>query len=173
MRLSPLGTLVDICPIVPAPADRWWVWSSRWNENWQGKPKYLEKDCPSATLSTTIPTWPDRGSNSGRREGKPATNRLSYGAAELELTLSRWFFLDKLIVTEIARNSSHFGKADDLIPSLEVRISSHLNQVRTLTSFIRKIHFNLISHRHLGTQVRQLFSLYFLTAGSDIVGAIR
>jgi hypothetical protein len=24
---------------LPAPGDRWWVWSSRWNENWQGKPK--------------------------------------------------------------------------------------------------------------------------------------
>jgi hypothetical protein len=31
----------------------WWVWSSRCNENWQGKPKYSEKTCPSATLSTT------------------------------------------------------------------------------------------------------------------------
>jgi hypothetical protein len=27
------------------------------------------------------PTWPDPGLNPGRRVGKPATNRLSYGAA--------------------------------------------------------------------------------------------
>jgi hypothetical protein len=27
------------------------------------------------------PTWPDSGLNPGRRGGKPATNRLSYGAA--------------------------------------------------------------------------------------------
>jgi hypothetical protein len=27
------------------------------------------------------PTWPDQGLNPGRRGGKPATNRLSYGAA--------------------------------------------------------------------------------------------
>jgi hypothetical protein len=27
-----------------------------WNEDWQGKPKYSEKTCPSATLSTTNPT---------------------------------------------------------------------------------------------------------------------
>jgi hypothetical protein len=27
------------------------------------------------------PTWPDSGFNPGRRCGKPATNRLSYGAA--------------------------------------------------------------------------------------------
>jgi hypothetical protein len=32
-------------------------------------------------LTTTNPTWPDPGSNPGRRGGKPATNRLSYGAA--------------------------------------------------------------------------------------------
>jgi hypothetical protein len=28
-------------------------WSNLWNEYWQGKPKYSEKTCPSATLSTT------------------------------------------------------------------------------------------------------------------------
>jgi hypothetical protein len=32
--------------------------------------------CPSQN-----PTWPDSGLNPGRRGGKPATNRLSYGAA--------------------------------------------------------------------------------------------
>jgi hypothetical protein len=32
-------------------------------------------------LSTTNPTWPDVGSNSGRRGGKPATNHMSYGTA--------------------------------------------------------------------------------------------
>jgi hypothetical protein len=41
------------------------------------KPKYSEKTCPSATLSTTNPTWLNPGSNPGRRSGKPATNRLS------------------------------------------------------------------------------------------------
>jgi hypothetical protein len=69
-------------PIVPAPDDRWWwLWSSWWNEDWQGKPKYSEKTCPSISFSTTNPTWPDLGSNPGRRDGKPATNRLSYGTA--------------------------------------------------------------------------------------------
>jgi hypothetical protein len=33
--------------------------------------------CPSQN-----PTWPDPGLNPGRRGGNPATNRLSYGAAE-------------------------------------------------------------------------------------------
>jgi hypothetical protein len=37
-------------PIVQTPDDRWgWLW----NEEWQGKLKYSEKTCPSATLSTT------------------------------------------------------------------------------------------------------------------------
>jgi hypothetical protein len=43
-------------PIVPAPDDRWCLWSSWSNEDWQGKPKYSEKTCSSATLSTTNPT---------------------------------------------------------------------------------------------------------------------
>jgi hypothetical protein len=39
-----------------------WLWGWRiWcNDDWQGKPKYSEKTCPSATLSTTNITWPDR-----------------------------------------------------------------------------------------------------------------
>jgi hypothetical protein len=43
--------------------------------------KYSEKTCPSATLSTTNPTWPDLGSNPGCCSGKPATNLLSYVTA--------------------------------------------------------------------------------------------
>jgi hypothetical protein len=35
--------------------------------------------CPSQN-----PTWPDPGLNPGPRGGKPATNRLSYGAASLK-----------------------------------------------------------------------------------------
>jgi hypothetical protein len=56
-RLSPLGTSATSWPIVPAPDHRWWTWSSRWNEKWQGKPKYSEKTFPNATSSTTNPTW--------------------------------------------------------------------------------------------------------------------
>jgi hypothetical protein len=47
----------------------------------RGKQKYLEKTCPSATMSTTYTTCPHLGYNPGRRDGKAATNRLSYGTA--------------------------------------------------------------------------------------------
>jgi hypothetical protein len=68
--------------IVLAPDDRWWwMWSNRWNEDWQGKLKYSEKTCPNANLSTTNPAGPDPGSNQGRCGRNPATNRLSYGTA--------------------------------------------------------------------------------------------
>jgi hypothetical protein len=89
VRLSPLGTSATNSPTVPAPRDKWWwwMWSTRWNENWQGKLKYSEKICPSATLSTTNPTWPDLGANPGPRGGKTATNRLSYGTAMHVLSL--------------------------------------------------------------------------------------
>jgi hypothetical protein len=76
VRLSPLGTSATIWPILSASDDRWCVWSSRWNENWQGIPKYSEETCPSVTLSTTNPTWYGLVPNSGLRCGKPATNRL-------------------------------------------------------------------------------------------------
>jgi hypothetical protein len=71
------------------------VWSSR-NENCQEKPKYLEKTCPGATLSTTDPTWPDLGSNSGRRDGKPTTNRLSYGASRVQAKSYKYTYIELL-----------------------------------------------------------------------------
>jgi hypothetical protein len=55
------------------PGWLWW-WRIWWNEDWQGKPKYSKKTCPSVTLFTTNPTWPDPGLNPGRYGGKPATN---------------------------------------------------------------------------------------------------
>jgi hypothetical protein len=56
VRLSPLATMVTNWPIVPVPDDRWWwVWSSQWNDNWQGKPKYSVKTCPNATFPPQIP----------------------------------------------------------------------------------------------------------------------
>jgi hypothetical protein len=67
----------------------------QWNEIDRGKPTTLRKTCPSATLSTTNPTWTDPGSNAGLRSGRPATNRLSHDTAldsffmSLRLQLSR------------------------------------------------------------------------------------
>jgi hypothetical protein len=39
------------------------------------------KTCPSATLSTTNPTWTDPGLNPGFRGERPAANRLSHDTA--------------------------------------------------------------------------------------------
>jgi hypothetical protein len=76
-------------PIVPAPDYRWWwLWRNWWNEDWQGKAKYSEKTWLGATLSTTNPTRLDPGLNPGPRGGKPATNRLSYGAALFSCNLN-------------------------------------------------------------------------------------
>jgi hypothetical protein len=55
VRLSPIGTSTTNWPIVPAPDGRWWVWSSRWNENWQGKPKYWKKTSPVPLCPAQIP----------------------------------------------------------------------------------------------------------------------
>jgi hypothetical protein len=55
------------------------MWSSRWNENWQGKLKYSEKTCSRASLPPQIShdlTWDWTGA------GEPANNRLSYGTAK-------------------------------------------------------------------------------------------
>jgi hypothetical protein len=43
------------------------------------------KTCPSATLSTTNPTWNDPGSKPGLRGERPETNGLSHGMAHRSL----------------------------------------------------------------------------------------
>jgi hypothetical protein len=88
VRLSPFGISATNWPIIPAMDNRWWVWSSQWNENWQGKLKYSEKTCPSVTFSATNPTLPDLGLDLGHCIGKPVTNLLSCGTAAYRGVLS-------------------------------------------------------------------------------------
>jgi hypothetical protein len=77
-----------------SPDDTWgWLWSNWWSERrLQGKPKNSEKTCPSATLSHhKIPHDQVRFRTPDRSGGKPATNRLSYGADFiLTLTSHQW-----------------------------------------------------------------------------------
>jgi hypothetical protein len=76
--LGPLGTAATNRHIVPAPGDYDDGESGRMIG--RGNPKYSEKTCPSAALSTTNPTCcPD--AKPSRRSGKPATSGLSYGTA--------------------------------------------------------------------------------------------
>jgi hypothetical protein len=90
VRLSPLDTAATVWPIVPARDDRWWwVWSSRWNANWQGKPKYSEKICPSSTMSTKNPTWPLLGSNPG---GPVGSRRLTVQITTRPICNHRYFY---------------------------------------------------------------------------------
>jgi hypothetical protein len=81
VRLCPLGTSAINWSIVPSPDNRWWwVWRSRWNENWRWKSKYSEKK--AALVPVCLPQMPHAlGSNPCRRCGKSANNHLSYGTA--------------------------------------------------------------------------------------------
>jgi hypothetical protein len=48
---------------------------------WRENRRTRRKTCPSATLSTTNPTWIDQGANPGLRGERLETNRLSHGTA--------------------------------------------------------------------------------------------
>jgi hypothetical protein len=95
-------------PIVPATDDRW-VWTSWWNENWQGKPKYSEKTCPNAVSFTTNPTRRDLGRRGGWNH---AINRLSYGiraylvAVFVVCSKSPW-----LLVVQLKKIRPHYRNA--------------------------------------------------------------
>jgi hypothetical protein len=48
VRLLALRPLLAYCASI---GWQWkWLWRSRWNVDWQGKPKFSEKTCPSATF---------------------------------------------------------------------------------------------------------------------------
>jgi hypothetical protein len=67
------------------------IWAWRATVEWyidRGKLKNSEKTCPSATLSTTNPTWIDPGANPGLRSERPVTNDLSHGTATDDFTSS-------------------------------------------------------------------------------------
>jgi hypothetical protein len=57
------------------------VLEHRWNEIDRENRNTRGKTCPSATLFTT---WSDPGSSPRLRDGRPATNRLSHGTAQVE-----------------------------------------------------------------------------------------
>jgi hypothetical protein len=65
-----------------------WQWRNRWND-WQGKPKYSEKTCPSAALPTKNPTCCPYA-NPGRRGGKPASIRWAAARPEVDLEYILW-----------------------------------------------------------------------------------
>jgi hypothetical protein len=53
--------------------------------NLSGETEVLGEGLQQRHFSTTNPTWPDPVSNPGSRRGKPATNRLSYGPAQISV----------------------------------------------------------------------------------------
>jgi hypothetical protein len=68
----------------------------RWNETDRGKRKYSGKTCPSATLSTTNPTWTDSGSNPVLCGERPVTNRLSHSTAHFTPYCHRVFLFKSI-----------------------------------------------------------------------------
>jgi hypothetical protein len=61
---------------------RWYEFGERWRNDMTGENRRTRRNtCPSATLSTTNPTWIDLGTNPGLRGERPATNDLSHGTA--------------------------------------------------------------------------------------------
>jgi hypothetical protein len=60
VKLEFTCTAATAWPIIPATVERWWLWSNRWNENWQDKQKYLEKPSLVPLCPPQIPhdlTW--------------------------------------------------------------------------------------------------------------------
>jgi hypothetical protein len=82
VRLSPLGTaaIIDLL-YKPQMIDEGDCGAIGGMKISRGNRSIREKTCLNTTLSTTNPTYPDPATN----PSKPATNRLSYGTANVGL----------------------------------------------------------------------------------------
>jgi hypothetical protein len=131
------------------------LWSNRWNENRHGKPKYSEKTCPSATMSTTNPTWLYLGSNTGCHGGKPVTNHLSYGAVLqlCNINISNWKPFNFLITKSLKGISLQKGVMEcarsfpEISRKLELKMSAANLCNYLLLSGIQKVQ---IKHMRTG-----------------------
>jgi hypothetical protein len=56
----------------------------QWSDTERNKPITLGNICPSATLSTTNPTWTAEGSNSGLCSERPKTICLSHDTTKVK-----------------------------------------------------------------------------------------
>jgi hypothetical protein len=81
------------------------------------------KTCPSATLSTTVPTWTDPGSNLDLCGERPATNRLSHGTASTFI-LIEWLS-KKLLHTNDKVVTVH-NKCSKIPPSTSVHFATRV-----------------------------------------------
>jgi hypothetical protein len=79
-----------------------------WNDIFAGETEVLGENLPSATLSTTNPTWIDLGTNPGLRGERPATNRLSHGTA-LFLKLLNAIAEKQFCLTSIFYSTAQIG----------------------------------------------------------------
>jgi hypothetical protein len=79
VELSPLGTSATEWPILPAPGDMMMENLVEWRL--AGETEVLGENLPHRNFVHHKSHLPDPGPNPCRRGGKPATNRLSYGAA--------------------------------------------------------------------------------------------
>jgi hypothetical protein len=91
--------------IVHPPGDVW-VW--RGNDTDRENRRTLRKICPSATLSTTNPTWNDLGMNPGLHGERLTSNCLSHGTALFEKSDEHAHISNKLKWQQILRSEVQF-----------------------------------------------------------------
>ena len=102
----------------------------RWNETDRGKPTTRRKTCPSATLSTTNPTWTDPGSNPCLRGGRPVNNYRVTNSQPLILVLCQMNPTNVLLSSRI-----------------NVSVSALSTSLRSILTLFSYVHLGIFPYR--------------------------
>jgi hypothetical protein len=104
--LGPRGTAATTWPILPVAVDCEDEEVGGMKCGWQGTPKYSEKTCPDAILSTTNPTCRTRART---RAAAVGNRRLTASAMARPLYLSKWTQTRHQNYARLYRNHVKFG----------------------------------------------------------------
>jgi hypothetical protein len=117
-----------------------------WNDDWQRKPKYSEKTCPSATLSTTNPKCSAWARTRTAAMGSQLHVKIKY---EVTISVYLVYFLMPIKYYSNTSRLKNHTTTPPKVTILKLRKKTNMSQQYTMkygSPVIKKVAFNNGSH---------------------------